>query len=154
MMVAALLVSHSSCNASTPLTSTVLTGNYIDAINKFGANYCFFCSDHCDRKNSAICIHCGAIMCIAQHAGAAGCIGAKTMEVDPLKFECPVCIGTKKTETSVLPYYLAGSGLCRTPKIAWPLLLIAVQLKNLDSLVLKSVSATMESSYQFEKEKV
>lgn len=129
-------------------------GNYIDAVKKFGAKFCFFCSDPCNSKRSAICIRCGAIMCIASHAGGAGCIGARTMDVEVSSFECPVCIGSSKTETLTLPYYLAGSGLRRTPKIAWPLLLLAVQLKNLDSLVLKLVSLTMESNYVNDKESV
>jgi hypothetical protein len=125
--------------------------NYLDGVNRFGAKFCFFCSDPCDPKHSAICIRCGALMCIAAQAGAAGCIGARTMGVDRSLFECPVCIGTK-TNTSVLPYYLAGTGLRRTPKIAWPLLLLAVKLMNLDSLVLKLVSFTMESIYSRDAE--
>ena len=101
-----------------------------------------------------ICICCGAIMCIATHIGAVGCIGARTLEVDPSKFECPICIGSKKTQTSIIPYYLAGSGLRRTPKIAWPLLLHTIQLKNLESLVLKMVSFTLESTYVPDREYV
>jgi len=69
-------------------------------------------------------------------------------------FECPVCIGTSRTETIILPYYLSGSGLRRTPKIAWPLLLLTIQLKNLDSLVLKMVSLTMESNYVLDRKHV
>jgi hypothetical protein len=91
-------------------------------------------------------------MCIASVSGGSGCIGAQTMDVDRSRFACPVCIGSRQTKTLVLPYYLAGSGLRRTAKIAWPLLLLAVQLKNLDSLVLKLVKVTMESNYVNDKE--
>lgn len=91
-------------------------------------------------------------MCIASRPGGAGCIAAGTMGVNLSRFECPVCIGSGKTETLTLPYYLAGSALRRTPKIAWPLLLLSVQLKNLDSLILKMVSLTMESNYVNDKE--
>jgi hypothetical protein len=129
-------------------------GNYVDAVKKFGANFCFFCSDPCEPSNSLICIRCGAIICVATHIGASGCIGAGTLEVNESKFECPVCIGSKKTETSILPYYLAGSGLRRTPKIAWPLLLRTIQLKNLESLVLKLVLSTMESNFVLDREYV
>jgi hypothetical protein len=128
------------------------TSNYIEAVNRFGAKFCFFCSDPCDPRNTAICIRCGALMCIASHIGGAGCIGARTMQVELALFECPVCIGSNRTPTSVIPYYLAGSGLRRTPKIVWPLLLLAVKLKNLDSLVLKMVSLTMESNYSSDRE--
>jgi hypothetical protein len=93
-------------------------------------------------------------MCIATRIGAAGCIGADTLQVDRSSFECPVCIGSNRTETAVMPYYLAGSGLRRTPKIAWPLLLIAIQLKNLDSLVLRLVKYTTESNFALDKELV
>lgn len=128
-------------------------GNYWDAVKKFKAKFCFFCSDLCNPMNSVICICCGAIMCIASYIGGAGCIGAKTLEEGKLsRFECPACIGTSKTATLTLNYYLCGSGLRRTPKIAWPLLLVAVQLKNLDSLVLKSVALTMESNYVHDQE--
>lgn len=136
------------------LIPVALSGPYVDAVIKFGAKFCFFCSDPCDPRNSAICIICGAIMCIASYSGGAGCIGAHTLEVDLSKFECPACIGSKKTATRVLPYFLAGSGLRRTPKIAWPLLLLNIQLKNLDSLVLKLVSFTMESNYVCNPENV
>jgi hypothetical protein len=129
-------------------------GDYLDALDKFGVKFCFFCSDPCSPNNSAVCIQCGALICISTSIGAAGCIGAHTLEVEKKKFECPVCVGSSKTATTVLPYYLAGSGLRRTPKIAWPLLLIALQLKNLDSLVLKLVSLTMESNYALDKEQV
>lgn len=128
--------------------------NYIDAINKFGAKFCFFCSDPCDPKSSAICIRCGALICIATCVGGAGCIGANTVRVPMTSFECPVCVGSSRTTTLVLPYYLAGSGLRRTPKIAWPLLLHTIQLKNLDSLVLRMVSLTTESNYILDKEQV
>ncbi|KAF8221747.1 hypothetical protein L208DRAFT_1382120 [Tricholoma matsutake] len=84
--------------------------------------------------------------------GRAGCIGAQTLGSDQSNFECPVCIGTKKTETKVIPYFLAGTGLRWMPKLAWPLLLLAVQLKNLDSLVLELVTLTMQSNYELEKE--
>ncbi|KAF8219881.1 hypothetical protein L208DRAFT_1382843 [Tricholoma matsutake] len=86
--------------------------------------------------------------------GRAGCIGAQTLGSDQSNFECPVCIGMKKTETKVIPYFLAGTGLHRTPKLAWPLLLLAVQLKNLDSLVLELVTLTMQSNYELEKENI
>lgn len=128
--------------------------NYIDAVNKFGVKFCFFCSDPCDPKNSVICIHCGALICISTRIGGVGCIGANTLNVEVSRFECPVCVGTSKTVTLVLPYYLAGSGLRRTPKIAWPLLLHTIQLKNLESLVLKMVSLTMESNYILDREQV
>jgi hypothetical protein len=149
-----LPVSRSARRTSVLLNPVAPTCNYFDAVKKFGAQYCFFCSDPCEPKNSAICIHCGAIICIALDVGAAGCIGAKTVNADRSKFECPVCIGSKKTDTTVIPYYLSGSGLRRTPKIAWPLLLLAVQLKNLDSLVLRLVAFTMQSNYELEKENV
>ena len=123
------------------------TGNHIQAMNKYGAKFCFFCSDPCEPKNSAVCIRSGALICISSISGGAGCIGAFTLEVDKSEFECPSCIGSPKTTTKVVPYYLAGCGLRRTPKIAWPLLLLNIQLKNLDSLVLKLVSFTMESNY-------
>jgi hypothetical protein len=128
--------------------------NYIDALNQFGAKYCHFCSDPCDPQSSAICIRCGSLICISLRMGAAGCIGAQTLEVDQSRFECPVCIGTSKTDTVVLPYYLVGSGLRRTPKISWPLLLVGIQLKNLQSLVLKLVQFTMESNYVLDQEHV
>lgn len=128
--------------------------NYFEAVAKFGAKFCFFCSDPCDPKSSSICIRCGAKICIASRLGGAGCIGAGTLEVAISEFECPVCIGSRKTETAVIPYYLTGSGLRRTPKIAWPLLLLNIQLKNLDSLVLKMVSLTMESNYVLDQKYV
>lgn len=134
------------------LIPVVPAGNYFDAVQKFKARFCFFCSDPCNSKNSAICIRCGAIICIASRVGGAGCIGANTLEVERSSFECPVCIGSSKTQTLTLPYYLTGSGLRRTPKIAWPLLLLPMQLKNLDSLILKLVSLTMESNYVNDKE--
>ena len=74
--------------------------------------------------------------------------------MDRSLFECPVCIGSPKSQTSILPYYLAGSGLRRRPKIPWPVLLIGIQLKNLDSLVLKTLSATAESNYILDREHV
>jgi hypothetical protein len=86
--------------------------------------------------------------------GGAGCIAAQTVGSDRSNFECPVCIGTNKTKTKVIPYFLAGSGVRRTPKLAWPLLLLAVRLKNLDSLVLKLITLTMQSNYELEKENV
>jgi hypothetical protein len=86
-------------------------------------------------------------MCIATRIGGAGCIGANTLEVNLSNFECPACIGSSRTQTAVLPYFLAGSGLRRAPKISWPLLLIGIQLKNLDSLVLDLVQRTMLSNY-------
>jgi hypothetical protein len=116
--------------------------------------FCFFCSDPCDPRNSVICIRCGALMCMATHIGAAGCIGAQTLEVIRSRFECPVCIGSGKSDTVVTPYYLTGSGLRRTPKILWPLLLIGIQLRNLDSLVLKLVQLTTESNYRLDQEHV
>lgn len=141
--------------SSSPDASIVLNkvapGDYSDSVKKFGAKFCFFCSDPYNPKNSVICITCGAIMCIASEIGAAGCIGARTMEVEKTKFECPVCL-KRNNKRSVLPYYLVGSALRRTPKIGWPLLLLAVQLKNLDSLVLKLVSLTMESLYASDEE--
>jgi hypothetical protein len=130
------------------------SGNYLEAVKKFGAKFCFFCSDPCNPNCSGVCIRCGAIICIASCPGGAGCIGADTLEVGRSEFECPVCIGSRKTETKVVPYYLAGSGLRRTPKIAWPLLLLNIQLKNLDSLVLKMVSLTMESNYVLDQKHV
>jgi hypothetical protein len=136
------------------LNPVAVVGNYFDAIKKFGAKFCFFCSDPCDPQNSMMCICCGALMCVASQIGGAGCIGARTLDVDLPKFECPVCIGSGKTTTTILPYYLAGSGLRRTPKIAWPLLLLTIQLKNLDSLVLKMVSLVMESNYVLDREHV
>jgi hypothetical protein len=120
----------------------------------FGVKCCFFCSDPCDPNNSAICIRCGALICISTRIGGAGCIGSRTLTVDRSLFECPVCIGSPKTHTSLLPYYLAGSGLRRTPKIPWPVLLVGIQLKNLDSLVLKLLSATAESNYILDREHV
>jgi hypothetical protein len=93
-------------------------------------------------------------MCIATAIGGFGCIGANTLYVDKAIFECPVCIRAGKSNTRVLPYFLAGSGLRRTPKIAWPLLLLTIRLKNLDSLVLKLVSFTMESNYCQDAENV
>lgn len=130
--------------------------SYQKAMVKFGVKFCFFCSDPCEPKNSAVCIICGALICIASQIGGAGCIGANTVpeKLKETKFECPVCIGSSKTETKVLPYYLVGSGLRRTPKIAWPLLLLTIQLKNLDSLVLKMVSLTMESNYTLDMKNV
>ena len=102
-----------------------------------------------------MCIHCGAIICIATYVGGAGCIGAQTLNpADRSNFECPVCVGSKKTQTNVLPYYLSGSGLRRTPKIPWPLLLIAVRLKNLDSVILNLVVFTTQSNYVLEKDNV
>jgi hypothetical protein len=136
------------------MLNPVAVGNYFHAMKYFGAKFCFFCSDPCGPQNSVICICCGALMCVASVIGCAGCIGARTLDIDPSKFECPVCIGTAKTANTVLPYYLAGSGLRRTPKIAWPLLLLTIQLKNLDSLVLKMVSLTMESNYIWDEEHV
>jgi hypothetical protein len=123
-------------------------------MQRFGVKFCFFCSDPCDPSSSAICICCGALICIATRIGGAGCIGAQTLQVDRARFECPVCIGSSKTDTRVLPYYLAGSGLRRTPKIPWPLLLIELQLKNLHSLVLDLLTATTESNYLFDREHV
>ena len=120
---------------------------YIDTLNKFKAYFCYFCSDYADPKDLAICIHCGSLICVATRIGGSGCIGAGTINVDRSKFECPICIGTTRTTTTVIPYYLAGSGLCRTAKIPWPLLLITIPLKNLESLVLKLVQYTMESNY-------
>jgi hypothetical protein len=146
-----LPVSYSLSQNIHLLNPVALTGNYFDAVKKFGANYCFFCSDPCDARNRAICIHCGAIICIAMATGGAGCIGAQTVGSDRSNFECPVCIGTNKTKTKVIPYFLAGSGLRRTPKLAWPMLLLAVQLKNSDSLVLKLVTLTMQGNYELEK---
>lgn len=136
------------------LNPVVSSSNYLEAVKKFGAKFCFFCSDPYESKNLLSCIRCGAIICIASHIGGSGCIGAKTLEIHESAFECPVCIGTGKTKTSILPYYLAGSGLRRTPKIAWPLLLHTVQLKNLESLVLRMVSITMQSNYVLDEEKV
>lgn len=132
-------------------------GNYFEAMKRFGVKFCFFCSDPCDPcdpRSSAMCIRCGALICISLQTGAAGCIGAQTLEGDRSRFECPVCIGSGRTETAVLPYYLAGSGLRRTPKIPWPLLLIGIQLKNLDSLVLKLVGLTTASNYVLDEEHV
>jgi hypothetical protein len=129
-------------------------GNYFEALKMFGVKFCFFCSDPCDLGNSAVCIRCGAVMCIATRIGGAGCIGFNTLAVDKSMFECPVCVGSPRTTTKVLPYYLTGSGLLRTPKIAWPLLLMAIEHKNLDSLVVKLVSLTMESNYALDKEHV
>jgi hypothetical protein len=134
------------------LNPVARTGNYFDAVKMFGAKYCFFCSDPCER-NCAICTCCGAIICIAVSIGSAGCIGFNTVDKNKPGFECPTCIGVR-TETKVIPYYLAGSGLRRTPKITWPLLLITIQLKNLDSLVVKLVTLTMQSNYELEKNKV
>lgn len=54
----------------------------------------------------------------------------------------------------MIDYYLAGSGIRRTPKIAWPLFLITLQLKNLDSLVLRLLSYTMESNYCMDNDHV
>jgi hypothetical protein len=122
-------------------------GNYHDAIKKFGARFCFFCSDPCNPENSAICKVCGALICIASHCGGAGCIGVGTIENGRSNIVCPVCIGSSKTDATVTPYYLQGSGLRRTPKISWPLLLLNIQLKKLDSLILKFISLTMESNY-------
>ena len=103
----------------------------------------------------AICIHCGALICVATRIGGSGCIGAATVNFDRSKFKCPVCIGTSRTTTTVLPYYhLAGIGLRRTAKIAWPLLLITLHLKNLESLVLKLVQYTMESNFCLDTEHV
>jgi hypothetical protein len=130
------------------------TGNYFEALQKFGVNFCFFCSDPCNTRNSAVCIHCGAVMCIATHAGGAGCIGLNTLAVEKSEFESPVCVRSTRTATKVPPYFLAGSGLCQTPKIAWPLLLITIELKNLDSLVLKLVFFTMESNYVGDRDHV
>jgi hypothetical protein len=98
-------------------------------------------------------MHCGAIICVALHIGGAGCIGAQTVNNDPSNFECPVCISTPQMMTRVLPYYLAGSGLRRTPKLAWPLFLLTLQLKNLD-LLLRMVTFKMESNYKLENENV
>jgi hypothetical protein len=147
-----LAVSCSSRRAFILLTLIAPT-DYFDAVKKFGAHYCFFCTDHCGSSH-AICIHCGTIVCIATHRGSAGCIGHQTATADLSKFECNYCIRSKKTTTTVIPYYLAGSGNRRTPKIVWPLLLFAIRLKNLDSLVLRQVTLTAESNYRLEKENV
>lgn len=93
-------------------------------------------------------------MCIAAFPGGAGCIGANTLQAPKSTFECPECIGTKKTSTTVTPYFLSGSCLERKPKIAWPLLMFTIQLKNLDSLVVKLISLTMESNFYLDKENV
>ena len=120
----------------------------------FGAKFCLFCTDLCDPNNSVICICCGALICISTCIGGAECIGLRTLTVDRSLFECPVCIGSSTTDTSLLPYYLARSGLWRTLKIQWPILLVAIQLKNLDSLVLKLLLATAESNYILDREHV
>jgi len=122
-------------------------------LNKYRAKFCFFCSDPCESKNSAICTICGALICIASHSGGAGCIGVHTIEIGK-SFVCPVCIGSNKTDTTVTPYYLAGSGLRRIPKIAWPLLLLNIQQRNSESLIHKLVSLTMENNYICDPENV
>ena len=153
-----LTVQHVSLSNSMMLSQVsvnllvVPTQSYMDALVKYKAHFCFFCSDPCDHP--AICVLCGALICIATNIGGAGCIGAETFRGDPSKFECPVCVGTKASSSSLIPYYVAGSGLRRIPKIAWPLLLFTITLKNLDSLVLKLVTMTMMSNYTLDKEYV
>ena len=86
-------------------------------------------------------------MCTAVKSGGFGCIGADTLK-DRSNFECPVCItANSNVETGIIPYYIAGSGLRRIPKIAWPVVLIGLQLLNIDSIAIKVLEFIMKNHY-------
>lgn len=126
--------------------------SYHNAITKFEANCCFYCSDPLE-DNGAICIHCGSIMCIGSEPGGFGCILANTL-ADEENFECPNCITMKSVGSRIIPYYIAGSGLRRTPKMNWPALIITLKLEEIDSPAIGMLDLIISSSYRSQLENV
>lgn len=101
-----------------------------------GVLSCHFCMDYAPEASSLCCGGCGAIVCQQTTEGGTGCIAFQTATGDRNDFLCPICFARDRSAVRSLPYGFIGYGTRSVAKMAWPLLLVTIQLESLQDAFL------------------